>query len=63
LNFQLAAPKKLCINSWSLVNEKQAKVHTEEHHYKIIPADKFPDKKSFIELAKDYGKCQLDEKG
>ena len=25
LNSQLATPKKLCVNTWSLVNEKQAK--------------------------------------
>jgi hypothetical protein len=45
------------------VNEKQAKQHQDEHHYKILSAEKFVDIKSFIELAKNYGKCQMDDQG
>ena len=35
----------------------------EEHHYKIIDAEEFPTRELFIEVAKNYGKCQLDETG
>lgn len=36
LNSQLANPKNLCLNTWSLVNEKQGKIHIEEYNYKIL---------------------------
>jgi hypothetical protein len=40
-----------------LVNEKQSRIHVEEHNYKIIKAEKFPSKELFLEIAKNYGKC------
>lgn len=59
----MATPKNLCINTWSLVNEKQAKIHEDQFNYKIISAEKFPSKESFLELAKNYGKAQIDDDG
>lgn len=57
LNSQLATPKNLCVNTWSLVNEKQSKVHLEEFNYKIIKGELFPTKELFLQIAKDYGKA------
>jgi len=63
LNSQLATPKNLCLSTWSLLNEKQSKVHIDEFNYKIIRAEKFPSKEAFLEIAKNYGKASMDEKG
>jgi hypothetical protein len=56
LNSQLATPKNLCINCWSLVSDAQGKTHAQQHHHKIVSAENFSSKETFLEQARSYGK-------
>lgn len=63
LNSQLTSPKGLCLQTWSLVSEAQANDHRKIFGYTILAAEQYSSKESFLQIAKDNGKCVLDECG
>ncbi|CDW89903.1 UNKNOWN [Stylonychia lemnae] len=63
LNSQLANPKTLCLNCWSLLNESQTRDHKNFFGHTVLNSDSFPSKEQFLVVAKDNGKCTTNEMG
>jgi hypothetical protein len=51
------------VQTWSLVNESQGNEQKKLFGHTILAAEAYSSKESFMQLAKENGKCVLDECG